>query len=153
MPAQTHDFEDRLESGLRSYLDPHAVGTIPAWRMPDRAPFRSRILAGAGAVLAVKIVTGAAVVAVAAGATTGIVVTHSVNPADWARSAQQQAQSTPNPQHSRPSPTASSPQLPPIPSGQPVISPAPLPSVSAPPLPTVSAPPLPAPTPSTPALP
>lgn len=154
MASQKRDFEQHLEDDLRVLLDPYAAGSIPAWNEPAPARRVLPLLGGAGAALGAKIATGAAIVVLAAGATTGIVVTHSVNPVDWARQAtHQQAQPTQQPHPARTSPAAAatvSPRAASTPS-TPVVSAPALPTVSAPPLPTVT--PLPVPTPSTPALP
>ncbi len=140
-------FEKHLEDDLHLLLDPHANGTIPAWRTPPAQTSRRvlPVVGGAGTAVGAKIVTGAAIAVLAAGATTEIVITHSANPIDWARQVtQQQAQPTPKAHQSRTSPAAST--------AQPSPKAAKSPAVSAPPLPSVL-PSLPIPTPSTPALP
>ena len=152
MARETRTFEKHLEDDLHLLLDPHATGTIPAWRMPEQSSRRALpVVGGAGAALGAKIVTGAAIAVLAAGATTEIVITHSANPIDWARNVQQQVQASPRsqggPAHSQPTsavhPSASS-----VGGGSPAV-----PRVSPPSLPTITISPLPIPTPSTPTLP
>ncbi|HET7466210.1 MAG TPA: hypothetical protein VFL29_06070 [Candidatus Dormibacteraeota bacterium] len=155
MASQKPDFEQHLEADLRVLLDPYAAGTIPAWTEPSRARRVMPLVGGAGAALAAKIATGAAIAVLAAGATTGIVVTHSVNPVDWARQVThpqaQPTQQQPHPARTSPAAAATtSPRAASTPS-TPIVSAPALPTVSAPALP--SATPLPVPTPSTPAIP
>ena len=159
MAPETRPFDTHLEDDLHLLLDPHATGTIPAWRMPAQASRRVLpLVGGAGAALGAKIATGAAIAVLAAGAASEIVITHSANPVDWVRNVQQQVQASPRsqggPAHSQPTsavhPSASSvaggsPTVPPR------VSPPSLPTVTPPALPSVT--PLPVPTPSTPAIP
>jgi hypothetical protein len=153
MARETRTFEKHLEDDLHLLLDKHVTGTIPAWRMPAQGS-RRRVVpvgGGAGAALGAKIVTGAAIAVLAAGATTEIVITHSANPVDWARSVQQQVQPSPpshgGPAHSQPT-SAVHPSAPSVAGGSPTVPP----RVSPPSLPTVI-PSLPIPTPSVPRLP
>jgi len=158
MAGEARTFEKHLEDDLHLLLDAHATGTIPAWRMPAQSSRRVvPFVGGAGAAVGAKIVTGAAIAVLAAGATTEIVITHSANPIDWARNVQQQVQpsrSQGGPAHSQPTsavhPSASSvgggsPAVPPR------VSPPSLPTVTPPAVPSVT--PLPIPSPSTPAVP
>jgi len=157
MAGEARTFEKHLEDDLHLLLDPHATGTIPAWRIPAQSTRRVLpVVGGAGAALGAKIVTGAAIAVLAAGATTEIVITHSANPIDWARNVQQQVQPSPRsqggPAHSQPTsavhPSASS-----VAGGSPAVPPRVAASPVPPSLPTVAITPLPIPTPSTPALP
>jgi len=154
MTGETRPFDRHLEDELHLLLDPHAGGTIPAWRMPEPGRRTLPILRGAGAALTAKIAVGAVVAVMAAGATAEAVITHSVNPVDWARQVTQQVQQAQKPQPGSTSPASSATQSP-----QAATSPIAIPVVSAPALPTVtplpvpSVKPLPIPTPSTPALP
>lgn len=152
MPHETRSFDQHLEDDLKVLFDPYASGTIPAWREPARGGRLGRVFGGAGAAVGAKIVAGLAVAVVAAGATTEIAITHSANPADWARSVQQQVQGgQKEPAHSQPaSPTH--PSSAPVAGGSPSV-PA---RVSPPSLPTVPVPtitPLPLPSPSVPKVP
>ena len=150
MPERTA-FEERLDKDLRAYLDPHAVGGIPAWRMPEPSHSGRRLLGGAGAALAAKIAVGGLVAVMAAGAATEAVITRSVNPSDWARHVTQQVQHSPKP--SQTAPVAGSPAASPVVAGSasPVVKTPALPSVPA--VPTPSLPvhvPTPTPLPSLP---
>lgn len=152
MPRDTRPFEQHLQDDLKLLLDPYATGTIPAWREPARGRRLVPLAGGAGAALGAKIVAGLAVAVMAAGATTEIVITHSANPADWARSVQQQVQGgQQRPAHSQPA-SSVHPSSAPVAGGSPTVptrvSPPPLPTV---PVPSVS--PLPIPSPSVPKLP
>ena len=158
MAREMRTFEKHLEDELHVLLDAQAAGTIPAWRMPAQSS-RSIVpfVGGAGAALGAKILTGAAIAVLAAGATTEIVITHSANPIDWARNVQQQVQPSTGSQggpHSQPTsavhPSASSvgggsPAVPPrvSPPSLPAVTPPALPSVTPLPIPTASVPPLP----------
>ena len=151
MPRETRTFEKHLEDDLHLLLDRHSTGTIPARRMPAQSGRRMLpVFGGAGAALGAKVVTGAAIAALAAGATTEVVITHSANPIVWARSVQQQVQpsqgSHGGPAHPQPT-SAVHPSASPVAGGSPAVPP----RVSPPSLPTLT--PLPIPTPSTPALP
>ena len=152
--AREPRFDRHLEDDLHLLLDPHATGTIPAWRMPEPGRRGLPILRGAGAALTAKIAVGAVVAVMAAGATTEAVITHSVNPVDWARQVTQQVQPAQKPQPGSTSPASlatKSPQSATSPIPTPVVSAPALPKVTPPAVPTVG--PLPIPTPSTPALP
>ena len=76
------EIERELEDTLHRVLDPMAARPIPPRRELDSGRAVRTVAGGAGAALAVKLLTGvaaaAALVTVAAGATTG-----SLNPADW----------------------------------------------------------------------
>ena len=79
------DFERELERELHRVLDPIAAAPIPLRRATSGA-FSKRLLGGAGAALGLKLATGfavAAFAAAAAGATTEVAITGSLNPADW----------------------------------------------------------------------
>jgi len=133
MPERTA-FEERLDKDLRAYLDPHAEGLIPAWRMPEPSRSGRRLLGGAGAALGAKIALGAVIAVMAAGATTEAVITRSVNPVDWARHVTtQQVQASPG--QSQPAPAAAS--------TSPAASSTQSPVVKTPALPTVPAVPTP----------
>ena len=154
MPERTA-FEERLDNDLRAYLDPHAVGGIPAWRMPEPSRSGRRLLGGAGAALGAKIAVGAVIAVMAAGATTEAVITRSANPADWARHVTQQVQPSIAPAQSQPVPATASAAASPVPSASsqqsPVVKTPALPSVPA--VPTPSLPvhvPTPTPLPSLP---
>jgi hypothetical protein len=151
MARETRPFEKHLEDDLHLLLDPHATGTIPAWRMPPGNRRALPLVGGAGVAVGAKIATGVAIAVLAAGATTGIVTTHSVNPVDWAREVTQPAQPNQKPHQAGTSPATSTAQTSPKAQASPVVSaPAP-PTVSAPPVPSVN--PLPIPSPSAPTLP
>jgi hypothetical protein len=151
MARDTRPFEQHLEDDLRLLLDPHATGTIPAWRMPEAGRRGLPILRGAGVALTAKIAIGAVVAVMAAGATTEAVITHSVNPVDWARQATQPAQPAQKTHQPGTSPAASTAQTSPKAANSPAVSAPALPTVSAPPVPSIT--PLPIPSPSTPTLP
>lgn len=79
------DFERELERELHRVLDPIAAAPIP-FRRATSGGFSKRLLGGAGAALGLKLATGfavAAFAAAAAGATTEVAITGSLNPADW----------------------------------------------------------------------
>jgi len=79
------DFERELERELHRVLDPIAAAPIP-FRRANSGGFSKRLLGGAGAALGLKLATGfavAAFAAAAAGATTEVAITGSLNPADW----------------------------------------------------------------------
>ncbi len=79
------DFERELERELHRVLDPIAAAPIPL-RRATSGGFSKRLLGGAGAALGLKLATGfavAAFAAAAAGATTEVAITGSLNPADW----------------------------------------------------------------------
>ena len=88
-------FESDLEHELHRVLDPLAAEPIPA-RRTSTSPIRTRtVLGGAGAAVAVKLVSGfavAALAATAAGAATEAAITGSLNPADWGQQVRQQVQ-------------------------------------------------------------
>lgn len=152
MGRERRDFDQHLEDDLKVLFDPYAAGTIPAWREPARARRFLPLAGGAGAAVGAKIVAGLAVVVLAAGATTEIVITHSANPADWARNVQQQVQGgQQRPAHSQPASQAH-PSSTPVAGGSPSVparvGQSPLPTL---PVPTIS--PLPIPSPSVPKLP
>ena len=152
MTGERRDFDQHLEDDLKALFDPYAAGTIPAWREPAPGRGLATLVGGAGLAAGAKIVAGIAVVVLAAGATTEIAITHSANPAVWARSVQQQVQGgQQRPAHSQPASPAY-PSSTPVAGGSPTVptrvSPPPLPSV---PVPTIS--PLPIPSPSVPKLP
>ena len=157
MTRETRPFDRHLEDDLHLLLDRHAGGTIPAWRMPEPGRRTPPILRGAGAALTAKIAVGAVVAVTAAGATAEAVITHSVNPVDWARQVTQQVQQVQQAQKPQPgstSPASSATQSPHAATGPiatPVVSAPALPAVTPPVVPSVT--PLPIPTPSTPALP
>jgi hypothetical protein len=80
------DFQREIEQELHRVLDPALEGSIPSWRAPRPGSFTKRILGGAGAALAVKVLTGVALAAAAAtvaGAATETVITGSVSPTVW----------------------------------------------------------------------
>jgi len=153
MPREPR-FDQHLEDDLHLLLDRHSTGTIPAWRMPEPGRRGLPIVRGAGVALTAKIAVGAVVAVMAAGATTEAVITHSVNPVDWARQVTQQVQPAQKPQPGSTNPASlatKSPQIASSPIATPVVSAPALPTVTPPAVPSVS--PLPIPTPSTPALP
>lgn len=85
------DFERELERELHRILDPIAAAPIPLRRAPSGAIGR-RLLGGAGVALGLKLATGVAIAAfaaVAAGATTEVAITGSLNPADWGQQVSQ----------------------------------------------------------------
>jgi len=152
MAREMRTFEQHLEDELHLLLDAQAPATIPAWRMPAQGSRRVLpLVGGAGAAVTAKIVTGAAIAVLAAGASTEILITHSANPIDWARNVQQQVQPSPRPQggpHSQPTsavhPSASSvgggsPAVPPrvSPPSLPAITPPAVPSITPLPIPTL----------------
>jgi hypothetical protein len=144
------DFDRELEGQLHKVLDPMVEGTIPLRHAPPRRGFLYRLVGGAGAALAAKTVTGIAIAALAAGAATEVVITHSLNPSTWAQQTLQVVEG----KHSQPSGNqpASSPAAAntsiatPKPTGNglpitvPSISPPALPKLT--PLPTPSLPPI-----------
>ena len=76
------DLERELESELHRVLDPVASLPIPARRAPQsRGPMKT-LLGGAGAALAVKVLSGVAVAA-AAVTVAGAATTGSLNPTVW----------------------------------------------------------------------
>ncbi len=79
------DFERELERELHRILDPTVAAPIPFRRAPSGG-ITKRLLGGAGVALGLKLATGFAVAvfaAAAAGATTEVAITGSLNPADW----------------------------------------------------------------------
>ena len=87
------DFDRDIERELNRVLGPVGSSTVPAWRAPASGGFIKKLLGGAGAALAAKIVTGLAVGALAAaGATaaTEATITGSLNPSDWGKQVVQQ---------------------------------------------------------------
>jgi hypothetical protein len=89
-------FERELEQELHRFLDPIAVAPIPPRKTPGSSGMSRTLLGGAGAALGLKLFTGVAAVAfaaVAAGAATEVVVTRSLNPADWSQQVHQTIQS------------------------------------------------------------
>jgi len=81
------DFERELERELHRILDPTVAAPIPFRRAPSGGTTK-RLLGGAGAALGLKLATGFAVAvfaAAAAGATTEVAITGSLNPADWGK--------------------------------------------------------------------
>jgi hypothetical protein len=89
----TNDFDGEIERELNRVLRPVDGASIPAWRAPDSGALGKRILGGAGAAIALKVLTGFAVVAfagVGALAATEAATTGSLNPADWGQQVKQQ---------------------------------------------------------------
>jgi len=92
---ETGDFELELERELHRILDPIAAQPIPPRRAPVPGGIAKRLLGGAGAALSLKLLTGVAVAAFAAGAAgvaTEVAVTGSLNPSDWGQSVTQAVQ-------------------------------------------------------------
>jgi hypothetical protein len=89
------NFDHEIERQLDRVLRPFERSAIPAWRAPVSPTAMKRVLGGAGAALGAKLVTGFAVVAMAAGAgvATEAAVTRSLNPADWGQQVKQQVSS------------------------------------------------------------
>ncbi len=89
----TNDFDGEIERELNRVLRPVDGASVPAWRTPGSAGLVKRIVGGAGAAIALKVLTGLAV-AVFAGAgalaATEAVTTGSLNPADWGQQVKQQ---------------------------------------------------------------
>ncbi len=87
------DFDRDIERELNRVLGPVRSASVPAWRTPASGGFMKKLLGGAGAALAAKIITGLAVgVLAAAGATaaTEATITGSLNPSDWGKQVVQQ---------------------------------------------------------------
>jgi hypothetical protein len=83
---ESGDFERELERELHRILDPIMAAPIPLRGSPNSGGVMKRLLGGAGVALGLKLATGVAIAAfaaVAAGATTEVAVTGSLNPADW----------------------------------------------------------------------
>jgi hypothetical protein len=86
MGAETDDFDLKIERELHQVLDPMVAGPIPIRHTPRRVGFVVKVLGSAAAALAAKTATGIAIAALAvgtAGAATEVVLTRSLNPADW----------------------------------------------------------------------
>jgi hypothetical protein len=87
-------FERELEAEFHRVIDPMTAGTIPAWRKTDSGgTMKQKVVGGAGAAIAAKILTGivaAAAAATVAGAATEVALTGSVNPQDWGQQVTQQ---------------------------------------------------------------
>src|ERR1700719_2710231 len=144
------DFERELERGLHELFDPYLAEQPGPWRTRARSNAPVRVAGGLGGALALKLVTGAVIAALAAGAGIEAVSTHSFNPVDWGRAVSRQVQSVQAPAAGSPAtahasttpgatrhtqaatPIASAPAVSP-----PSVSPLPLPTVSPIALPTV----------------
>ncbi len=89
----TNDFDGEIERELNRVLRPVDGASIPAWRTPASGGLVKRILGGAGAAIALKMLTGLAVAAFAGAgvlAATEAATTGSLNPADWGQQVKQQ---------------------------------------------------------------
>jgi hypothetical protein len=87
------EFDREIERELSRILGSVDSASIPAWRTPTSGGFMKRILGGTGAAVAAKLLTGFAVVALAAagaGVVTEAAITGSLNPADWGQQVKQQ---------------------------------------------------------------
>jgi hypothetical protein len=89
-------FERELETEFHRVIDPMAAGTIPVWRKSDLGgTMKRKVVGGAGAAIAAKILTGIAAAAAAvtvAGAATEVALTGSVNPQNWGQQVTQQVE-------------------------------------------------------------
>ncbi len=89
------DFDREIESELSRILGPVDRASIPMWRTPEPGGIMKRLFGGAGAALAAKLLTGFAVAALAmtaAGVTTEVATTGSLNPSDWGQQVKEQVQ-------------------------------------------------------------
>jgi hypothetical protein len=80
------DFDRELERELDRILRPFDGASFPAWRPPAPLSGMKKVLGGAGAAIAAKLVTGFVVTALAAagaGVATEAAITGSLNPAVW----------------------------------------------------------------------
>jgi hypothetical protein len=142
MSGRLGDSDRELESELHRILDPMVEGPIPLRHAPVRRGFVYRLVGGAGAALAAKTLTGIAIAALAAGAATEVVITHSLNPTTWAQQTLQVVEGKHQPssnsqEHSATSPAAVNPATAtakPTGIGLPVT----VPTVTPPTLPTIS---------------
>ncbi|TMC53453.1 MAG: hypothetical protein E6J20_07250 [Chloroflexi bacterium] len=83
------DIERELEQELHRVLDPISDRRIPPRRSIQAHRTLKTLLGGAGAALAVKVLTGVAVAAAAA-TVAGVATTGSLNPATWGQRVEQQ---------------------------------------------------------------
>src|SRR5690348_9008436 len=89
------EFDREIESELSRVLGPVDRASIPAWRAPASGGLMKRLFGGAGVALGAKLLTGFAVAALAmtaAGVTTEVATTGSLNPADWGQQVKEQVQ-------------------------------------------------------------
>jgi hypothetical protein len=88
-----NDFERELERELRRRLDPLVAAPVPPRTAPARGGWMPKLLAGAGAAVAAKMVMGIAIAALAAGfagMATEAVITRSLSPVQWSQQAKDQ---------------------------------------------------------------
>jgi hypothetical protein len=86
-------FDRELERELHRWLDPLVAAPIPARIVPSRAGWVTKLVAGAGAAVAAKMVMGVAIATLAAGvagAATEAVITRSLSPVQWSRQVKDQ---------------------------------------------------------------
>ena len=137
-------FESDLERGLHELYDPYLAEQPPARRLPQHGRASIRVAGGLGGALAVKLATGAAIAALAAGAGVEAANTHSLNPVDWGRAVSRQAQGLPSTAGSPAVHTNGAPGAARTPKASPVAvpstkpEPVSVPPVKTPSLPTVS---------------
>jgi hypothetical protein len=89
------EFDREIESELSRILGPVDRASIPAWRTPASGGVMKRLFGGAGVALGAKLLTGFAVAALAvtaAGVTTEVATTGSLNPTDWGQQVKQQVE-------------------------------------------------------------
>jgi hypothetical protein len=89
------EFDREIESELSRILGPVDRASIPAWRTPASGGVMKRLFGGAGVALGAKLLTGFAVAALAmaaAGVTTEVATTGSLNPSDWGQQVKEQVQ-------------------------------------------------------------
>jgi hypothetical protein len=89
------EFDREIESELSRVLGPVDRASIPAWRTPASGGVMKRLFGGAGVALGAKLLTGFAVAALAmtaAGVTTEVATTGSLNPMDWGQQVKEQVQ-------------------------------------------------------------
>lgn len=88
-----NDFDRELERELRRWLDPLVAAPIPARTVPVRSGWMPKLLAGAGAAVAAKMVVGVAIATLAAGVAgvaTEAMITRSLSPVQWSQQAKDQ---------------------------------------------------------------
>lgn len=90
-----NEFDLELERELHRWLDPLVAAPIPARTVPARDGWMTKVVAGAGAAVAAKMVMGVAIATLAAGVAgvaTEAVITRSLSPVQWSQQAKDQVQ-------------------------------------------------------------